>query len=261
MSGNPSPNPTPPSAATMRQRAWGGVFVAAVALSLVGGLWLPRSQGSGVALAWAFLGQVAVFLIAIGAAGMAIRGDILGAVIDGRNRPSLSRLQMLLWTVLVLSAVATLVEWRLAHGLKMHAIDVIIPADLLAAMGIATASLVLAPAALSMKPDTGGQAVKVNATGHIRLVDLIRGDENGNGDTIDISKVQQLAITLLLIGLYGALLFDTYWNITWPTGAEIKALDVKPVGYALPILTRSFIELLAISHAGYLLYKAAPKPA
>lgn len=243
-----------------RQRAGATLFFALIAVSVLGGLFLPRAQGSSIALAWAFLGQALVFLLAVAAAGVAIRGDVLGAVIDGRNRPSLSRLQMLLWTALVLSAVATLVEWRLAHGLRMHAIDLIIPGELLAAMGIATASLVLAPAALSLKPDAGGQAVAVNATDQIRLVDLIRGDENANGETIDISKVQQLAITLLLIGLYGGLLFDTYWNIAWPTPDQVRALDARPVGYALPILTRSFIELLAISHAGYLLYKAAPKP-
>jgi hypothetical protein len=61
------------------------------------------------------------------------------------------------------------------------------------------------------------------------------------------SKVQQLLITLLLLGAYA--------------GIMISAIVNKENFDALPSLSASFVGLLAISHAGYLTYKAMPKPA
>jgi hypothetical protein len=230
----------------------GGLFVTAVLASVLLGIALPRMFGSSVALAWAFLGQASLFSLAAAGAGVSIKNHPLGALIDKRNRISLSKLQMLLWTILVLSALVTVVEWRLAHGFGMDALEVVIPGELLAAMGIATTSLVAAPVVLSLKPEGTDSAVAVDEPdGPVRLVDIVQGDETGNRDSVDLSKLQQLAITLMLIGLYGGLIFGFYWNLDW---AKVE----RP--FKLPSLSQTFIQLMAISHAGYLLYKAAPKP-
>jgi hypothetical protein len=243
-----------------RQNAGLGLFVAGLLGCILYGSIAPGLDKLGPAMAAGFVIQILLFAVAILGAGLAIKGQLLGAVIDQRNRMSLSRLQMLFWTVLILSAMAAAVEWRLANGFHMRATDIVLPAELLAAMGIAAGSLVAAPAVLSLKPENSSQSVAVNAADETpSILDLVQGDEEGNRNTIDLSKLQQLAITLVLVGVYGSAVFNLFYNIDWREQAHIAAL-AKPTGFRLPELSRSFVELLAISHAGYLIYKAAPKP-
>jgi hypothetical protein len=87
----------------------------------------------------------------------------------------------------------------------------------------------------------GNAAVKDAA-----LLDLVTGDDVSNFDSADLGKIQQLLVTLLLLGLYGAYVFAAF-------GAS------GPVK-ALPGIDRGFIWLMAVSHASYLAYKAAPHP-
>ena len=73
---------------------------------------------------------------------------------------------------------------------------------------------------------------------------MLRGDEVGNADSPDLSKVQQLFISLLLVGIYGVAVINTL------AGSE-KITELPP-------LHEKFVWLMAISHASYLAYKAAP---
>jgi hypothetical protein len=251
---------------TVRRQAWreetwrqvgGTVFfvaiLALVAANVAGPAWFIADTAPGLL----FLAQALIFLVAAMAAGVAIKGHPLGVAIDKRNRLSLSKLQMLLWTAIVIPALATLVAYRLAHGLGMDAADIVIPAEVLAAMGIAAGSLAASPAVLSLKPEEGDQRVAVRPlTEKVRLVDLIRGDEEGNKDAIDLSKLQQFAVTLLLIGVYAGVVYSSFASIVWVRGV----LTDPPPLRELPALGVGFVQLMAISHAGYLLYKAAPKP-
>lgn len=69
---------------------------------------------------------------------------ILGILIDRRKMVSLSKLQMLLWTILVISGIVTIVVLRMVYNIE-NAFDIAIPATLWAMMGIATVSLVGSP--------------------------------------------------------------------------------------------------------------------
>ena len=89
-------------------------------------------------------GVMALLLIAL---GLKVNGHALGVLIDTRNRISLSRLQTTLWTGLVLSALLAITLPRaLPEGLSQsHAIkqplNIAIPTELLAALGLSAASL------------------------------------------------------------------------------------------------------------------------
>src|SRR5712691_2003859 len=55
---------------------------------------------------WIIMGVLVLFTLV---AGWAIVGRPLGALVDERNRMSLSRLQLIVWTIVVLSAFMTIV--------------------------------------------------------------------------------------------------------------------------------------------------------
>jgi hypothetical protein len=186
------------------------------------------------------------------AIGRAITHRWDAVLIDGRNRVSLSRLQMIAWTLVVLSALITAAASNLNLPDNSTALDITIPPELLAAMGIAAASLAAAPALLTLKgTDADGQPVAVaNASiAEASWLDMFRGDETGEENTPDLSKIQQFLISLALIGAYAFLLGNMFYSLA--AGAKFGAF---------PSLSEGFIWLLGISHAGYLTYKAAAKP-
>lgn len=91
-------------------------------------------------------------------------------------------------------------------------------------------------------------AIKINARpAEASLLDLFMGDEIGNFDQVDLSKVQMFAITLVILVTYSAALY----NLLLDPGAVFN-----PVGVSLPALSASISTLLAISHGGYLVVKA-----
>jgi hypothetical protein len=201
--------------------------------------------------------------------GKIATGRLDGVLLSGRNRYSLSRLQMVGWTWVVLSGLLALFAVRLASG-DGDPLGLTIPPELLAAMGISVGSLVAAPAILSLKAAEHPSDAQVDAARHrmggdspqsvtavggvvgrtdagmARVVDVIMGDEVANAGTIDISKLQQLMISALLIFGYALTLL-----------VRINA-DTK---LDLPALSENLVWLLAVSHAGYLTFKAAPKAA
>ena len=242
------------------RRAGATVFLVGVAAMIVISLFGPGWWSHKGDPAPVFLGETAIFLLAAVGAGVAIKDHPLGVVIDKRNKLSLSKLQMFLWTAVVIPALATLVAYRIFHGSGMDAAKIAIPGEVLAAMGISAASMVATPAVLSLKPEEGDQRVAIRPDDQrVSLVDLVRGDEEGNKDTIDLSKLQNFAITLLLIGIYAAVLYDRIPAIAWPVLVKGGKETLDTLN-SLPPLSKEFVELMAISHAGYLLYKAAPKP-
>ena len=209
------------------------------------------ASGLGMTKVWVWLATVAMATILCACIGKAIADRWAGVLIDGRNRISLSRVQMLAWTLLVLSGLITAVSSNLAvaGGTAAFAID--IQDELLAAMGIAAASLAAAPALLTLKAGSSQAAVATNtAVDDAGWLDMFRGDEDSNQDRPDLSKIQQFLITLALVGGYCVALGDQFHDMA--AGSLFSAF---------PPLDPKFIWLLGISHAGYLTYKAAPKPA
>jgi hypothetical protein len=73
----------------------------------------------------------------------------------------------------------------------------------------------------------------------------VTGEELGNAGSPDLGKIQQLLVTLLLLGIYTAYVYALF------AGTAEKITH-------LPLLDPSFVWLMGISHASYLAYKAAP---
>jgi hypothetical protein len=204
----------------------------------------------------AFLAAVALMILEFGLIGRGLARGWFGVIIDARKVMSLSRLQICGWTVTVLSALLVGAAFNIAGG---QGVGVSLPTELLAAMGISAASLAATPALLSLKADrtpadpalqeqprTGAVATNA-ALKDAELADVITGDEVGNAETADLGKIQQLLVTLLLLGLYGV----TVW----------RAFAGQGFVASLPPLDRQFVWLLGVSHASYLAYKAAPHTA
>lgn len=199
-------------------------------------------------------------------------------VISQRNVYSLSKLQMVVWTTVVLAgllAAAQLGALGYFGGTPSQALELVIPPPVLAAMGIAGITTVTVPAILSAKtrqePGNGEKAAalqrvagtkaispdRVTAAGKVicrtcsgaaTWLDFVTGNETANGGTVDLSKVQQLLITGVLAGGYALCLLCVFAAAT-------------PWDRHLSVLSPDMVWLLAVSHAGYLVYKVAPKPA
>lgn len=251
--------------ASITGRAWGAVFLGSVGAMALLAMWAPPKTAPNL-----FLWELGLMLLALGAVGQALNGRWIGAAIDARNRVSLSKLQMLLWTVLVVCSLLTVATYRI-HDMAIpaaKALVITLPPELLFAMGISAASFVATPALLSLKAaetpteealattraargddvvEYEGKVDRRSSPAGASLTDIFRGDEVGNNLSLDVSKVQQLAISLLLLGIYAGMVY--------------RELGLHPTMSDLPKLQESLVQLMGISHASYLAYKAAPKTA
>ncbi|MBT0670706.1 hypothetical protein HT136_20265 [Novosphingobium profundi] len=231
---------------------------------------------------WTWCWTAVLLLGAIMVMGGAVNGRLNGVLIDSRNRVSLSKFQMLVWTVLVLSALCVGAAWNIKHGLVPigpdrkpggGALDIAIPVQLLFAMGISAGSFVAVPSLLQLKANqaTSEQALasaearldlrpgEADPTGRVfkfakpelaSWTDIFLGDDVGNAGAADLSKVQQFAITVLIVGIY----VGSIW-------AMLGALGPRDAFSSLPPLSEGFVSLMAISHASYLAYKVVPQEA
>ena len=236
---------------TWRLRHTAGITACAAGIVAVGIL-IPRvidDQGGGVTHARLFAWLVIAVLLAAFTAvvGAGITGMWRGVLVDNRHRMSLSRLQMALWTLLVLSTYLAAALANVGLG-DPHPLNVSIPSELWIVMGISTASLVAAPAALAVKrrDDDSNPDVNVDpASSGWR--ELVTGEEPGKRHEIDLAKIQMLLFTAILILAYAVAVGDSF------------AHDKLRV-HALPTIDDAVVVLLAISHAGYVAKKAAPEP-
>ncbi len=246
-----------------------GILLALIATSIAG--WFIPSR----LVSWLVILLLLIVFIAIAANG--VTSNWRGALIDNRNRISLSRFQMLLWTILILSAylAATLANMKAIPNLAVasNLFSITIPSSLWILMGIATTSLVAAPLVLSTKTsqapnqdqkdntlkllanqhmDTSdanmldsGQIIAYATSDNARWADLFTGEEVGNAAQFDLSKIQMFYFTFILVLIYGIALAIIFAG----TAPTIKAFpDIDP----------GILTLLGISHAGYLTSKAVP---
>jgi hypothetical protein len=193
-------------------------------------------------------------LIALLLTGTWINGRALGVLVDPGNRMSLSRLQLILWTWLLLSALSAL-------ALTFTSMSIYVPPQVWALMGISvgsTAASVIvkgtkanqepAPALLQGLPAISRRGLlRTNpAVKDASLADLFSGDELTDAGYVDIAKVQMFFFTVATVLGYAYAL----WH--FPFGSDHAPL-------VFPDLSESLVVLLGISHAGYLTVKAAPK--
>jgi hypothetical protein len=197
-----------------------------------------------------WLGVVAMFVTFLIVIGYALTGRVVGVFIDGRNRLSLSRLQLTLWTVLVVSAFIAAGIWNLAHG--VGGLDIKIPEELWALMGISTTSLVASHLILSSdpaKPATKAGSDANTSSKEAAWRDLVEGEAQANANYVDISRVQMLFFTLTIFVAYGYALVAMFTAVDPATKVAAAITD-------FPALSQGMIALIGISHAGYLTRKA-----
>lgn len=264
-----------------------GLITAIVVLVVIPLIWtLWGGDPKGAAALWVRSIMFAGSLFSLGsmlmAVGVGVTGQRMGVLWAARNAYSLSRLQIVLWTLLVLGALAALVACR-SFGLFVAsgsggvsgALTIDIPPELLTVLGISLFSGVAAPAILSLKTQSetpqpreiGAASLRtgssVSAIGSVAarpgdcpplVKDLFQGDEVSKAGTVDMGKVQQAVVTAILWCSYLAMLAQMFVLGESPHPPKV------PGGTALPLMPETFVYLLGISHAGYLAYKAAPSP-
>jgi hypothetical protein len=219
---------------------------------------------------WTWLIIMMLMMVFAGVVGHGITKRWFGVLIDTRNKVSLSRLQMTLWTVLILSAFMTAVVANIDLG-QPQPLIIVIPVELWLLMGISTASMIGSPIILNVKRNRTaseddkqralGQlarrridAAQVNFRGQLvenqsadaaRISDLFQGSETGNLGLVDLGKLQMLFFTAVLLFAYGTTLAGLF--------------TARDIITALPAMDPGMLALLSISHAGYLVNKALPQ--
>jgi hypothetical protein len=229
-----------------------------VVLLIISGLWFPHGFNVlGVAF-FLFL-----FMVAL---GVHVCGRPAGILINERNLMSLSRFQLVVWTLLILSAYLTVALARIRVGTP-DALAIQLDWRLWALLGISTTSLVGSPLILSTKKakdpadlekvtnkvatEFKQDADEVKATrqgllygnpsaADARFSDMFEGEELENTAYIDMAKVQMFFFTLVAAVSYAILLFKL---IITQAPQDLASLPALPDG---------LIAILGISHAGYL---------
>lgn len=236
-----------------------GLVVAVLAIYVVG----RNTPISAITTTWGWTILIMVlFLILVSA--IVTDNPLFGWLINEQNRMSLSRLQMFMWTVLIMSAFVTAVLGNLHFKHYQEAVAIAIPKELWLAMGISITSLVgsglIQEGKQKKEPkDLDLQENKRNGVlekaQKPALNDLIRGEEVGNCDIIDLTRLQNLLITFVLIGTYAASLYVMFTTLLTVT-ANVPDVALNFPIKSFPELGSSAIALLTISHAGYLAAKA-----
>lgn len=202
--------------------------------------------------------------------GYAITGYWRGILIDDRNKLSLSRLQILIWSLVILSALFTAILTNTEIDGFAAPLDINVPQQLWILMGISTAAAVGSPLILTNRSTVKAnrsektktiKALKEQGYGEVETIangvvvrnqqptmarwsDLLKGDEIGDAASVDVGKLQMFFFTFVLaLGYCSAIasLFKASGAIT-----------------ALPAIQDGMNVLLAISQSGYLALKASP---
>lgn len=196
-----------------------------------------------------------VSLIFLAALGLSINKMWFGVLIDARGKMSLSRLQLSLWTILI---VSTLFSVSIAH----ETMNIIVPAEIWALMGISlgsAASAVIVKGVKSVQEPSENFKDKYACTSRLGLLhtntdseqakftDMFKGDEISDFQYIDISKVQMFFFTLAAwIGYLSAIYSHKF---------EPNSVDE----IAFPALSTGIVTLIGISHTGYIAIKASDR--
>ncbi|WP_439659112.1 hypothetical protein ACSHWB_43160 [Lentzea sp. HUAS TT2] len=170
---------------------------------------------------------------------------------DARGRYSLSRVQVMAWTVVLLSLITGMAFGRFAAG-QVDVAGFVIPQQVLWLLGVSLGSGVVAGAIKVAKSTSRPESVAAYPRGEEggRFWEMLTVEEGASaGRSIDLAKFQNFVITVLLVLLYVA-----------QAVSALRAVD-NPAGIAgLPVFSEALLVLLAVSHAGYLLGKI-PSPA
>jgi hypothetical protein len=212
---------------------------------------------------WALVaGVMIVLLLLIGATGT--EWGPFGALIDPqRGRYSLSQLQLVTWTVLVISAWLAIVTTRIVLQVpdQNGPLNVEIPQEMLVLLGISAGSLVSASAIKSNQASDGHLYV-AGGREEAKWTDFWMGDQTGDHAYIDIGKFQMFWFTTAAVVAYGIQISSAITS-AMPNPDLIKEgvdiIELARAGFndltSLPIPHPSLVGVLGVSHLGYLTNK------
>lgn len=222
---------------------------------------------------WNWLLVMALLFILIAVLGKAVTGRSLGILINERKLMSLSRFQMILWTVLIISAWLVIAMERVRNGAIAEPLAIGVDWQVWALLGISTTSLVGTPllngskkrkepgrtetdtdkdkevtkAAIALnepmddiKKNRVGVLYANNAPKDARFTDLFEGDELANAAFLDVGKLQLFFFTVIIAMTYSVQLF------------QLIAYNDLTDDVSLPTINQGLLALLGVSHAGYL---------
>jgi hypothetical protein len=208
---------------------------------------------------------------------------------------SLSKLQMLMWTILVISGFITIAAYKMANPTISNPLDIGIPETLWALMGISTVSFIGSPIlkgnnikgntpgltedqkklVLKENQDLQGTAIVNKCPNQASFSDFFQGEEVGNSSDPDLGKIQMFIFTFISWGAYLLLLYQlinrlnpadvnhfvqnqVLFNQT--TNTTLQQLYQQKMGtFDLPDISGGMTGLLAISNAGYLAFKGVAR--
>lgn len=196
--------------------------------------------------------QQHVWLLSIAAGAMVLLaiGRVTGQhlLTDERQRWSLSRLQLLAWTLLVLPSVWTMVVLKLGASVA-DPLALGMDEYLWGLLGISAGSFVGASLIAERKRATPGLVDRRAAPGDSgELRDLFRGEDVGNAQLVDLGRVQMC--------LFTAVALLVYFAACWHAFAGESATRL-----AFPEVSQNLVALIGISHATYLAGKLPDRPA
>ncbi|HEY0371325.1 MAG TPA: hypothetical protein VGD79_04960 [Thermoanaerobaculia bacterium] len=233
------------------------------------------AQRYGLVNAWGItMAFLIVFLVAL---GLRVHDRPAGALIDEKNLMSLSRFQLVAWTVLIVASIIAIALARAFQGSTAFAFT--IPDALWQLLGITAGGAAGKEVVNSVKkrqvvanPDVAAaqateainqtadgeqkttmQEVEAYRTGtlfgnptprHAQLVDMFQGTEVGNAAYVDISKVQMFFFTIGALVAYGA---DVYHMVATTAPNAITTL---------PDIKGGLLAMLVVSHSTYIAGKA-----
>lgn len=202
-----------------------------------------------VYLAWAVSAGVLILAaIWVGLDAPGVR--FLGIFVDSRGRFSLTKLQLTLWTIVVVSLVSGLFLARWIKGVD-DALGFSIPDQLLIVLGISVGSAATSTTIKASKDRKEPDAIAAsNEDDRPRFAQMFLEEEGEYADrVVDIPKFQNFWFTILAVAAYVLLAIR-----------EIE--DASSVAtITLPGFSATILTLLGISHAGYLAGKLPTAPA
>jgi hypothetical protein len=173
----------------------------------------------------------------------------LSILIDNRGRFSLNHLQVVMWSLVIMSLVAGVFFGRLVAGVPSP-LDFGVPDDVLGLLGIGLGSGVTAGAVKATKNRTAGPRLATKANGQAPRFEQVFMLEEGEyaDEVVDVTKFQSFGFTLVLVVAYVATAIHTISDAA-------SADDIT----VLPGLSSTFLVLLGISYVGYVGGKLPPQ--
>jgi hypothetical protein len=176
--------------------------------------------------------------------GKEVKGHWLGILIDDRFRFSMTHLQVVLWTIVLLSMLTAVFVARLLAG-EQDPLTITIPPELLALAGISAGSAVVATAAKSARSESVRKRMITDKHPTQFFQVFMVEDGEGADKVVDVTKFQNFFFTIIAVIAYIVLALKQFVCTAVPGG--------------LPTFSEGILWIIGISHASYVGGKLPPK--